>query len=324
MIKTLSLFLFKIIGSLLLLLAVLVPTAAQAYTGITIVMSTASTNNLAFIQQFKKTLISKQKQTLKVKVIDLSEVEKLTVAENSELVVALGVKALQASSKLKHTTPVLGVFTPLPTFNRLLKQSGRRLGILSAIVLDQPYRRQIELARILLPKARNLGILLGPTSSRYEDFLRESGERSGFSVNVEEVVVSSDLIPKLDKIFESNDALLAIPDPAIYNRETAQPILLTSYRYQMPVFGYSRSYVKAGALAAVFSNATDLATQAAEIAIGAQQSQSVLPPPQTPKYFSIIINRQVQRSLNLQLADENTIYEQLLKLESRQPTGVQK
>jgi len=245
----------------------------------------------------------------------------LTVAENSELVIALGVKALQASSKLKHTTPVLGVFTPLPTFNRLLYQSGRRLGIFSAIVLDQPYRRQIGLARIVLPEAKNLGILLGTTSNQYEDFLREGAERSGFSVNVEEVASSADLIPKLEKIFVSNDALLAIPDPLVYNRETAQPILLTSYRHQTPVFGYSRSYVKAGALASVFSNAKHLAKQAAEIAIR-EQATNRLPPPQVPKYFSVIINRQVQRSLNLQLGDENVIYQALLKLEASQSIGV--
>lgn len=300
----------------------LAPLSAHAYTGITIVMSTASTSNVEFIKEFKESLIDKNKQTLKVKVINLSEVEKLRVAENSELVIALGVKALQASSKLKHTTPVLGVFTPLPTFNQLLLQSGRRLGIFSAIVLDQPYRRQIGLARIVLPKARNLGILLGTTSNRYEDFLREGAERSGFSVNVEEVKSEVDLIPKLEKIFESNDALLAIPDPIVYNRETAQPILLTSYRHEVPVFGYSRSYVKAGALAAVFSNAMDLARQAAEIAIDAQQAKDVLPPTQVPKYFSIIINRQVQRSLNLQIADEKVIYQQLLKHEESQPVKV--
>lgn len=301
-----------------MLLGMLAPISAEAYTGVTIVMSTASTTNLVFIEKFKEELLKKKKQTLAVKAIDLSEVERLTVAENSELVIALGVKALQAASRLQHTTPVLGVFTPLPTFNRLLLESGRRLGILSAIVLDQPYRRQIELARIVLPKARNLGILLGSTSNRYEDFLREGAERSGFSVNVEEVRSGSDLIPKLDKIFQSNDALLAIPDPVVYNRETAQSILLTSYRHQVPVFGYSRSYVKAGALAAVFSNAMDLARQAAEIAINAQQAKDVLPPPQVPKYFSIIINRQVQRSLNLQIADENAVYQQLLKFELNQ------
>jgi len=311
------------LASLLLLLAAFLPTYAVAYTGVTIVMSTASTTNLTFIDSFKKALTVNKQQAFKVTVINLSEVEHLRVAENSELVVALGVKALTESSKLKFTTPVLGVFTPLPIFNQLLFKSGRRLGNFSAIVLDQPYRRQIGLARIALPKAKNLGILLGTTSNRYEDFLQQGAEKSGFSVDIEEVTSEAELIPKLERIFDINDALLAIPDPVIYNRETAQPILLTSYRHEVPVFGYSRSYVKAGALASVFSNAKHLAKQAAEIAVKAQKSENVLPPPQVPKYFSVIINRQVQRSLNLKIADENVIYQRLLKLESSQPTGVQ-
>jgi putative tryptophan/tyrosine transport system substrate-binding protein len=310
------------LAQLLLLFIFLSPLSVQAYTGITIVMSTATSNNLEFVDEFKAELAADKTHTLKVNLIDLSKEEKLIVAENSELVIALGVKALEASSKLKHTTPVLGVFTPLPTFNQLLFKSGRRLGIFSAIVLDQPYKRQIGLAKIALPEAKNLGILLGSTSTRYEDFLREAAERHGFNVEVEEVNSSSALIPKLEKIFETNDVLLAIPDPLVYNRETAQPILLTSYRHQVPVFGYSRSYVKAGALASVFSNAKHLAKQAAEIAIETQITTGLLPPPQVPKYFSVIINRQVERSLNLHLADENDIYQKLLALEANSPAGV--
>jgi len=217
---------------------------------------------------------------------------------------------------------VLGVFTPLPVFNQLLFKSGRRLGVFSAIVLDQPYNRQIGLAKIALPEAKNLGILIGSTSNRYEDFLHNAAEKHGFNVQIEEVSGESALIPTLEKIFDSNDVLLAIPDPLIYNRETAQPILLTSYRHQVPVFGYSRSYVKAGALASVFSNAKHLAKQAVEIAVETQRKQSLLPPPVVPKYFSVIINRQVQRSLGLHLADENDIYQQLLALEDAQPIGM--
>ncbi len=307
----------------LVMLAIVMPYSANAYTGITVVMSSSTLNSLEFIAKFKEELVVNKAETLKVKVIDLSEVDQLTVAENSELVIALGVRALEVASKLKHTTPVLGVFTPLPIYNKVLFNSGRRLGIFSAIVLDQPYSRQIGLVRIALPEAKNLGILAGSTSGRYERFLREEAERHGFNAGVEYVKSDLDLIPKLEKIFTSNDALLAIPDPLIYNRQTAQPILLTSYRYQVPVFGYSRSYVKAGALASVYSDAKHLAKQAAEIAIETQGRKNLLPPPVPPKYFSVIINRQVQRALNLLLADEGDIYQKLLALESKLQNNVQ-
>lgn len=311
--------LVKCLLRLLLPITLLLALPVQAYTGITIVMSHASTTNEEFVQQFKEALSSDQSHTMQVNVINLTEVDRLTVAENSELVIALGVRALQASSKLKHTTPVLGVFVPLPTFNQLMYKSGRRLGIFSAIVLDQPFKRQIGLAKIAMPAAKNMAILLGTASNRYEDFLREAAEQNGFNVDVRELASSADLIPTLESIFNTNDVLLAIPDPIVYNRETAQPILLTSYRHQVPVIGYSKSYVKAGALASVFSNAKQLATQAAEIAINSQKHTSRLPPPVVPKYFSVIINRQVQRSLNLKLADENDIYQQLLALEASEP-----
>jgi putative ABC transport system substrate-binding protein len=120
----------------------------------------------------------------------------------------------------------------------------------------------------------------------------------------------------LKSVLETSDALLAVPDPMIYTRETAQPILLTSYRHQKPIFGYSQSYVRAGALAAVYTTSKQLAQQAAEIALKSQQAPSLLPPPQSPKYFSIIMNHQVARSLNIILKSEEEIYKKVLEADN--------
>ena len=299
-----------------LMLALLMPFFAQAYTGITIVMSASTATNLEFVDNLKDELMTTKNNSLKVKVVVLKGNEKLVVAENSELVIALGVKALEEASKLKYTTPVLGVFTPMPAFNALLGKSRRELGNFSAIVLDQPYWRQISLIKTILPDSKKLGVLLGRTSAQYLEYLTEEAEEAGFSLDVENVDSASDIIPKLIKTLDTNDAILAIPDPLIYNRETAEPILLTTYRHQKPVFGYSQSYVRAGALAAVYSSNKQLAKQTAEIALAAQQAPSLLPPPQAPKYFSILVNRQVARSLNITLIDEEMIYNKMLQLES--------
>ncbi len=299
-----------------LMLALFAPFFAQAYTGVTIVMSAPTETNLEFVEGFKAELAAVKNNNLKVKVIELKESDKLAVAENSELVITLGVKAMEVASKLKYTTPVLGVFTPMPSFNALLSKSKRDLGNFSAIVLDQPYWRQISLIKTILPETKKLGVLLGTTSAKYTDYLTEEAEEVGLSLGVENVSQVSDIIPKLTKVLDANDVLLAIPDPLIYNRETAEPILLTSYRHQKPVFGYSQSYVRAGALAAVYSSTKQLAKQAAEIALAAQQAPSLLPPPQAPKYFSILVNRQVARSLNITLMDDDILYSKMLQLES--------
>jgi len=308
----------NVLAFIALMTGFFVPILAHAYTGITIVISTPSSVNTEFIDNFKEELISGKNTNLHVKVIELQVAEKLVVAENSELVIALGVKALEAASKLKHSTPVLGVFTPLPTYNTLLLSSRRVLGNFSAIVLDQPYRRRMSLIKTVMPNVKNLGILLGPTSSQDSEFLKDLGEKYTLNILQENVNQESDLIPKLHKLLDSTDALMAIPDPLVYSRETAQPILLTSYRHQKPVFGYSQSYVRSGALAGVYSSTKQLAQQAAEIAVKSQQAPGFLPPPQTPKYFSVMINYQVARSLNFQLEDEDTIYKKMLVLEDVQ------
>ncbi len=306
----------KLIASLALALGLLVPNFAQAYTGITIVMSASTVANTEFVGAFKAELISLKNTNLRVKVIDLSEVEKLVVAENSELVIALGVKAMSASSKLKVTTPVLGVFTPLPTFNSQLVNSKRELGNFSAIVLDQPYSRRFSLIKTVMPYIKNLGLLIGPSSILEMESIRETGEDAQFNILQQSIQKEADLIPQLTTLLEISDALMAIPDALVYTRETVQPILLTSYRYQKPVFGFSQTYVKAGALAAVYSTSKQMAKQAAEIAIKSQQTPGVLPPPQAPKYFSVAVNYQVARSLNIQISDENSIHKKMLALES--------
>lgn len=291
---------------------------AHAYTGVTIVMGAATSTNLEFIDTFRQELLNAKQQNLKVKVVNLEEVEKLVVAENSELVIALGVKALGASGKLSFTTPVLGVFTPLPTYNNLLARSGRVLGSFSAIVLDQPNARRLLLIKTILPEAKSVGALMGPTSKQEADNLKDAAEKVDVVINQQNVYQESELIGKLSTLLETSDALLALPDPFVYTRETAQSILLTSYRYQKPVFGYSQSYVQAGALAGVYTTTKQLAKQAAEIAIQSQQAIGGLPPPQAPKYFSVMINRQVGRSLKIRLSDEETIHNKMVEVEARQ------
>ncbi len=289
------------------------PFYAHAYTGVTIVMSLQTPENIEFVNQFNAELAKSKQVNLRVNVIALSDAERLVIAENSELVIALGIKALEAASKLKHTTPVLGIFTSLPTFNSVMIKSRRDLGNFSAIVLEQPLTRQMSLIKQVSPAARKIGVLFGPTSSQYAEHIREEGEKSGLKVLEKKLNQETDLIPQLKKLLDTSDAIMAIRDPTVFSRETAQSIFLASYQYQKPIFGYSQSFVRAGALAAVYSSNKQLAKQAAEIAIKSRQAPSELPPPQTPKYFSIMLNYQVARSLNISLIDEGDILKKMLE-----------
>ena len=308
----------KVLAHMVLIFGLSAIKFAYAYTGVTILMASQTPANTEFVDNFRINLANSKNNGLRVNVVVMQESDEFEVAENSELVIALGVKALEAASLLKHTTPVLGIYTPLPVFNQLLANSKRELGNFSAIVLDQPYWRQLSLIKTVLPEAKKVGVLLGSASSQYLEVLREEADELGLTLMDENVSNEADLIPKLKKLLDNSDAMLAIPDRSIYSRETAESILLTSYRHQKPMFGYSQSYVKAGALASVYSSTKQLAKQAVEIAIKSQAASNQLPSPQIPKYFSVAVNLQVAHSLNIAISDEDAIYKKMLVFETKE------
>jgi putative ABC transport system substrate-binding protein len=70
---------------------------------------------------------------------------------------------------------------------------------------------------------------------------------------------------KIKHALHHSDVLLALPDSNIYNSKTVKNILLTSYRYRKPVIGFSKNFVDAGALAAIYSDTEMIAMTASKL-----------------------------------------------------------
>jgi ABC-type uncharacterized transport system substrate-binding protein len=103
-----------------------------------------------------------------------------------------------------------------------------------------------------------------------------------------------------------------MPDSAVFNAENIKNILVTTYRRSQPVIGFSAPLVKAGALASSYSDIEDIDAQADEI-LNDFDASGKLPDPQFPKYFSVIVNDDVARSLNI-------VIDEPVKKFSRKPT----
>lgn len=286
-------------------------------TILTVVIATPSILNSEFVDHLKSELRPHLLNGAKLNVVYLDQLSKQKLPEtDGHVLIALGVQALSELSQLDTKLPIFGVFVPQLSYESIWSQSKRSQDKFSAILLDQPFARQLSLMRNVLPNAERVGVLYGPTSKRLSDALNKEATKQNLTLAEQELAQSSELMLKLKLVLEDSEVLLAVPDPSIYSRETAQTILLTSYRYQKPVLGFSQAYVKAGALAAVYSSPAQIAKQTAEVIM---QPQTAFPPPRYPKYFSVDINRQVARSLNIDLQDENALSEALLKIERQAP-----
>lgn len=232
--------------------------------------------------------------------------------QKPQWIVAIGTAAQRGMQDLfagdAAAPPLLALLVPRQAFERIADPARLRAGTLSAVFLDQPPGRQLELIRLALPGANRVGILVGAESKAQTAALEKAARERNLQLTVS-VVGEDGLFPALQSLLGNAEVLLALPDPAIFNSQTAANILTAAYRRQVPLSGFSPAYVKAGALLALYSTPAQIGARGGEL-LGQAVSGRSLPSPQWPREFAVAVNRDVAHSLGLTL-DETRLAEQL-------------
>ena len=218
---------------------------------------------------------------------------------DSDLIVAVGIKS--AIAAINSQTPVLCVLISKAGFEKLQHDLLTHPGPhnFSAVYLDQPGKRQIDLITAVLPEAKNIGLLFSTQSPDISNFRKVIADRQ---LKLQEQMLQSpeSLHQNLQSVLQKSDVLLAIPDTQIYNASTLRNILLATYYSKVPLVGFSQAYVRAGALCAVFSTPQQIATQALYMTKQFAETGQ-LPAVQYPSEFEVMVNQQVARSLGIQI-----------------------
>lgn len=232
------------------------------------------------------------------------------------LIVAVGSQALSGMLASGPRVPLLAVLVPEAAFQRAVAGFNDRPN--SAVLLDQPPGRQLAALQLALPERQRIGILFGPESRWQEAAFQRAAMETGAKLVIGRVSVATGVAAALQYTLEDSDLLLAVADSIVFNNASVQNILTAAYRQRVPLVAFSPSYVKAGALLAVYSTPAQVGRQAGEMA-RAFLSGRPLPPPQAPQDFVVSINAEVARSLGipLQAADEQSLARQLRAAERK-------
>ncbi len=233
----------------------------------------------------------------------------LTAAELSaagpltpKLFVALGTEAANVLANAEPRAPVLCTLLPRSSFKRVLLTSGRKASSqFSALYLDQPLSRQLELIRMALPAVRRVGVLWGPESQAQAPALKALAQASGLELVEASVGRDELLFPSLKRVLAEADLLLAVADPQVYNSSSIQNILLASFRARVPLVAFSPAYVRAGAVLALHVTPTQIGLQAAAITRGVLQGKALSATPLYSQDFHVAVNQHVAHSLGLTL-----------------------
>ena len=304
------------------LLLLLMPGKCLAIDNLTILLSEDGAAYTEFAASLGSLLAQGNAAKTSVKIISLATFkhEDLPRNANNQLLIAVGTPAMTAMAQKPPAMSVLNVLVTHNAFQKIARQYGRNQDPhhFSAIYFDQPWHRQLALIKAALPNRNRIGLLSSKETADLLPGLAAAAKEAELQINMETVNEDAELLPSLRKLLNNSDVLLAVPDAAIYNRNNIPSILLNSYRQKVPLFGFSASYVKAGALAAVFSTASQISQQATEI-IASLPAHGYLPLPQYPRYFTVNVNAQVNRSLSLDVEDESNLMRKLKPATERAP-----
>lgn len=265
--------------------------------------------NVAPYQSFTAAFQQNLPDNIQARVFDRAE---SFSAENqqADLIVTVGVKAAEWVME-RTATPVLAVMIPSTKYADLLAKHTRNR-LVSAIYIDQPLSRQVELLYSALPESKNIGVLYSLDSPINIKQLHNELARHGLNLIAKQMQNKGAMYSDLEDVLARGDVLLAIPDNTIYSSSNIRNILMSSYRQRIPLVGLSQAYVNAGALCSIFSTPEQFAAQASVIAISFAQTQH-LPDPQPPKLYTIAVNQDVARSLDITIKSPELLHLQVEK-----------
>ena len=294
-----------------MLLAWLAPTIVSAQ--VLVVLSDESSGYQAVVAELRTGLHGLRDGELRLDNIIAARLADVDAATFSryELVVSVGLAAAQAVTSRGAATalpPTLCLLIPRQGFDRLAlprDNAGERR--VTAVFIDQPLSRQLDLLRLALPESHRVGVILGPSSTALGDELRAGAKARSLDVATATVGERSALYPALQTLLPRSDLLLLLPDPVAINADTLYGLLLASYRARVPVVGFSEGLLKAGSLVALFSTPQQQGAQGAEIARRVLAHDGGLPAPQYPRAFTVRVNASVARSLGLRVPDEQEL-----------------
>ena len=230
------------------------------------------------------------------RIVSLSDKTEIK-ASKSSIIITVGPSALRSYLEKSREGNIISTFTSSQAFRAILDSIPDRPSSLSAIFSEPSPISQFQLISLLYKKPVIVEALLSDKTRYLEPILERAAAQTGNELSIEYITAGSNINQTLSQIPETS-VLIGLPDNSIFNVANARIIIMSTYRKNQGLIGFSAALVKAGALATTYSSIAEIDEQVVEV-LSAYLSTGKLPDPQFPKYFRSVVNEDVARSLNL-------------------------
>lgn len=183
------------------------------------------------------------------------------------------------------------------TFNtRYSQHTLTKLSHHTHIFIDQPLTPILETAKKVINKnyRKTILIITSEKNKRY-DILNEELDKNLKFVTVKD---GENAAKKIEPDLYQAGAIAAIYDPQIWSGNSARWILQQAYNNKVPVIGYSKAFLKAGAISSVYSSSDQIIAATNNQIIKWIENEKFDNKVIYPDY-SIEVNNNIAKALNL-------------------------
>ena len=205
---------------------------------------------------------------------------------------------------------VLGALVPSAAFIRVRDAAdGSTKQALSAVFVDPPPQRILHLGLALVPGVDAVGMVRGDRFYDGVGILEELAGRSAARLEVAEFREGQGSPARLfERLLGRVDLSLALPDALLLDPTHLRWYLYLAGQQRVPVVGYSRSLIEAGALGAVYVTPEQVARELdAQLGRWRREGWPAIAAPVYPVEFSVATNATIARRLGLSLPDDDQL-----------------
>ncbi len=225
-----------------------------------------------------------------------------------DLIFTVGTQASLFAKENFNDIPVVFSMVLNPVENKVITSMDGPDGNIYGVSLNIPIEDQFRALKKIKPDIRTIGMLYdAKTMAVTVAEAEKAAGKIGARLVAEAVFSEKDISKMLDRILANADCLWAGPDPMIYNPSTAQQIILSTLKNNVPFMSFSKNFVKAGALAALECDYFGIGGQAGEMAakiLG--RKETVGARVELPRGFILLINKRTADTLGLKI-DRNVL-----------------
>lgn len=216
------------------------------------------------VQGFRRALSAQAhmvEYTLREGGTDAREVGQSIRAGHPDLVLAVGLNAALAAKLEIPDLPVVFCLVLNPELH------GLPAGNMAGVSMKIPHQQQLESIKRIAPGARRIGLLIG-AAHNVGAITTATQQAKSLGLHLITATVSNrEKVPEaLKRLLPQIDLLWLLPDQMVITEELLPFLLESTFDAKIPLFGFSSTLVRRGALGALVIDPLDAGQQAGRLA----------------------------------------------------------